>query len=43
MGQTDEAQKHDVVMISSSKPWLADKKVFLKNGFKVVGQAPLNT
>jgi GNAT superfamily N-acetyltransferase len=35
-----EVQKHGVVMVSSSKPWLADKKVFLKNGFEVVGQAP---
>jgi ribosomal protein S18 acetylase RimI-like enzyme len=35
-----KAQKHGVVMVSSSKPWLADKQVFLKNGFEVVGQAP---
>jgi hypothetical protein len=35
-----KAQKHGVVMVTSSKPWLADKKVFLKNGFEVVGQAP---
>jgi len=34
------AQKHGVVMVSSSRPWLADKKLFLKNGFEVVGQAP---
>ena len=35
-----KAQKHGVVMVSSSKPWLAGKKLFLKNGFEVVGQAP---
>lgn len=34
------AQKHGVVMVTSSRPWLADKKLFLKNGFEVVGQAP---
>jgi GNAT superfamily N-acetyltransferase len=35
-----KAQKHGVVMVSSSRVWLAGKKVFLKNGFEVVGQAP---
>ena len=35
-----KAQKHGVVMVSSSKPWLAGKKLFLKNGFEVVDQAP---
>ena len=35
-----KAQKHGVVMVASSRPWLADKKLFLKNGFEVVGQAP---
>ena len=35
-----EAQRHGVVMVSSSRVWLAGKKVFLKNGFEVVGQAP---
>lgn len=35
-----KAQKHGVVMVSSSRPWLADKKLFLKKGFEVVGQAP---
>ena len=35
-----KAQKHGVVMVSSSRVWLAGKKIFLKNGFEVVGQAP---
>lgn len=35
-----KAQKHGVVMVSSSRVWLAGKKIFLKNGFQVVGQAP---
>ncbi len=35
-----KAQMHGVVMVASSRPWLADKKLFLKLGFEVVGQAP---
>ena len=32
--------RHGVVMVSSSRVWLAGKDVFLKHGFEVVGQAP---
>jgi hypothetical protein len=32
--------KHGVVMVTSSGVWLADKKLFLKHGFKEIGQAP---
>jgi ribosomal protein S18 acetylase RimI-like enzyme len=32
--------KHGVAMVTSSRHWLVDKKVLLKNGFEVVGQAP---
>jgi ribosomal protein S18 acetylase RimI-like enzyme len=32
--------KRGVVMVSSSGVWLSDKKLFLKNGFEEVGQAP---
>ncbi|HWQ47207.1 MAG TPA: GNAT family N-acetyltransferase [Longilinea sp.] len=32
--------KLGVVMVSSDKPWLADKKAFLRNGFEEVDQAP---
>lgn len=32
--------KLGVVMVSSDRPWLADKEAFLRNGFKQVDQAP---
>lgn len=32
--------KCGVVMVSSRGNWLADKKIFLKNGFEIVDQAP---
>ncbi len=32
--------KHGVVMVSSRGNWLANEKVFLKNGFENVGSAP---
>ncbi|MDY6878325.1 MAG: GNAT family N-acetyltransferase [Chloroflexota bacterium] len=32
--------QHGVAMVTSSSIWLADKKILLKNGFEVVGQAP---
>ncbi len=35
-----EMGKLGVVMVSSSGNWLANEKVFLKNGFEVVGEAP---
>jgi ribosomal protein S18 acetylase RimI-like enzyme len=35
-----QAGKHGVVMVSSSQTWLAGSKLFLKNGFEPVGQAP---
>ncbi len=38
-----DAQAHGqrgVVMLSSDRPWLADKGLFLRNGFEEVGQAP---
>jgi len=35
-----EMGKHGVAMVTSSGTWLAGKKLFLKNGFEVVDQAP---
>lgn len=35
-----EMGKHGVVMVTSSRTWLAGKKLFLKNGFESVDQAP---
>jgi len=35
-----QRQKHGVAMVTSSRHWLAGKKLFLQNGFEVVGQAP---
>jgi ribosomal protein S18 acetylase RimI-like enzyme len=35
-----EMQTHGVAMVTSSRHWLAGKKLFLKNGFEVVDQAP---
>jgi ribosomal protein S18 acetylase RimI-like enzyme len=35
-----EMGKHGVAMVTSSGSWLAGKKLFLKNGFEVVDQAP---
>ena len=35
-----EMRKHGVAMVTSSRHWLAGKKLFLKNGFEVVDQAP---
>ena len=35
-----EMQAHGVAMVTSSRHWLAGKKLFLKNGFDVVDQAP---
>ena len=35
-----EMGKHGVAMVTSSRHWLAGKKLFLKNGFEVVDQAP---
>jgi len=35
-----QANMHGVAMITSSRIWLADKKIFLKNGYQVVDQAP---
>lgn len=35
-----EMGKRGVAMVTSSRPWLAGKKLFLKNGFEVVDQAP---
>jgi hypothetical protein len=35
-----EMQTHGVAMVTSSGNWLAGKKLFLKNGFEVVDQAP---
>ncbi len=32
--------KLGVVMVTSDKPWLAEKKAFLRNGFEEVDQAP---
>lgn len=32
--------KHGVVMVTSDRTWLAGKKLFLKNGFEEVSQAP---
>lgn len=32
--------KLGVVMVSSDRPWLADKEAFLRNGFKQIDQAP---
>jgi len=33
-------QAHGVAMVTSSRHWLAGKKLFLKNGFEVIDQAP---
>jgi hypothetical protein len=33
-------QKNGVVMVTSTKTWLADSRVFLKDGFQVVDHAP---
>jgi len=35
-----EMQAHGVAMVTSSRHWLAGKKLFLRNGFEVVDQAP---
>jgi L-amino acid N-acyltransferase YncA len=35
-----QMQKHGVAMVTSSRHWLAGKKLFLKNGFEVVDQSP---
>ena len=35
-----EMGKHGVAMVTSSRSWLAGKKLFLKNGFEVVDQEP---
>lgn len=35
-----QAGAHGVVAVTTSQPWLADKKLFLKAGFEVVDQAP---
>ncbi len=32
--------KHGVAMVTSSRVWLADKKILLKNGFESVDEAP---
>lgn len=32
--------RRGVAMLASDSPWLADKRLFLKNGFEEVGQAP---
>jgi len=34
------AHQHGVVMVASSRTWLAHKQLFLKNGFTMVEQAP---
>jgi hypothetical protein len=33
-------KKHGVVMFTSARPWIVDKKIFEKNRFTVVGTAP---
>jgi L-amino acid N-acyltransferase YncA len=35
-----EMGKHGVAMVTSSRPWLAGNKLFLRNGFELVDQAP---
>lgn len=35
-----KSNKHGVAMVTSSGNWLADKKLLVNNGFKVVGHAP---
>ncbi len=32
--------KHGVAMVTSSRPWLADKRLFVKHGFQAVDAAP---
>jgi GNAT superfamily N-acetyltransferase len=34
-----EMGKHGVAMVTSSRPWLADKDIFLEHGFEVVDEA----
>jgi len=35
-----KAGKKGVAMVTSSRPWLADKSALLRNGFEVVDEAP---
>ena len=39
-GESRQANMHGVAMVTSSRVWLVDKKILLKNGFQVVDQAP---
>jgi GNAT superfamily N-acetyltransferase len=36
----DSENTNGIVLLTSSKPWVNDKRFFLKNGFKVVDKAP---
>lgn len=36
----DSAYKNGIAIVTSSKPWVADKRFFLQNGFKKIDTAP---